>query len=401
MPKYKFEALNADGLRVTGVQVAGTAGLVNAALAKRNLRPVHVAEKKGVMQFEITRRKVPRKELMHFSRQLGAFLKAGISVLEALEVFRAEVTNKLFKKALTEMIEAIEAGETFADAAAVHPEAFPQFYIGILRSAEVTGSLSEVLGELAEYIERDLEARRRVSSALVYPAMVMFMAIGTVVILTVFVMPRFQKFFATFNAKLPLATRLLLGVSKFASQDWYFIAGPLVALFVIFAVSQRTGRGRALRDRAILRLPVVGNLVRFTIVERFCRGLSSMVIAGVPLPDALDVIANGMSNVVYRKGVLAARDSMLEGRGLAEPLAASNLFPSAARQMFKVGEETGTLGEQMLSSAVYFDRELEYKMKQFTAMFEPAVIMFIGLVVGFVAIALVSAMYGIYNQVKV
>ena len=126
-----------------------------------------------------------------------------------------------------------------------------------------------------------------------------------------------------------------------------------------------------------------------------------MVIAGVPLPDALDVIANGMSNVVYRKGVLAARDSMLEGRGLAEPLAASNLFPSAARQMFKVGEETGTLGEQMLSSAVYFDRELEYKMKQFTAMFEPAVIMFIGLVVGFVAIALVSAMYGIFNQIKV
>ncbi len=401
MAKYQYEALSAEGLRVTGVEVADSIGMVNTALAERNLRPIQVIEKKSLLQFEITKKKVPRKDLIHFSRQLGAFLKAGISVLEALEVFRSEVTNKLFKKALAEMIESIEAGETFADAAAAHPEVFPQFYTGILRSAEVTGNLHDVLGDLAEYIDRDLEARRRVTSALVYPAIVLLMAISTVVILAVFVMPRFQKFFATFHAKLPLATRLLLNVSHFASADWYLILGPIVAAFVIIAASQRSPRGRAIRDTIVLRIPVIGNLVQFTVVERFCRGLSSMVIAGVPLPDALDVIAKGTSNAVYRKGILTARESMLEGRGLAEPLAASELFPSAARQMFRVGEETGTLGEQLLTSASYFDAELDYKMKQFTAMFEPAIILFIGFVVGFVAIALVSAMYGIYNQVKV
>src|SRR5579871_5884994 len=350
MAKYKYEALTAEGLRVTGVEVADSIGMVNTALAERNLRPIQVIEKKNLLQFEITKKKVPRKDLIHFSRQLGAFLKAGISVLEALEVFRSEVTNKLFKKALAEMIESIEAGETFADAAAAHPEAFPQFYTGILRSAEVTGNLHDVLGDLAEYIDRDLEARRRVTSALVYPAIVLLMAISTVVILAVFVMPRCQKFFATFHAKLPLATRLLLNVSHFASADWYLILGPIVAAFVIIAASQRSPRGRAIRDTIVLRIPVIGNLVQFTVVERFCRGLSSMVIAGVPLPDALDVIAKGTSNAVYRKGILTARESMLEGRGLAEPLAASELFPSAARQMFRVGEETGTLGEQLLTS---------------------------------------------------
>jgi type IV pilus assembly protein PilC len=362
---------------------------------------VLVAQKKSILQFEVTKKKVPRKDLIHFSRQLGAFLKAGISVLEALEVFRSEVSNKLFQKALSEMIESIEAGQTFADAAAAHPEAFPQFYIGILRSAELTGNLHEVLGDLAEYIDRDLEARRRVTSALVYPMIVVLMAISTVLILTVFVMPKFQKFFQGFNAKLPLATRILLSISHFASHDWYLIVGPLAVIFVGFAASQRTPRGRAIRDTVVLRIPVVGNLVQYTMVERFCRGLSSMVVAGVPLPDALDVIANGTSNSVYRKGILTARESMMEGRGLAEPLAASELFPSAARQMLRVGEETGTLGEQLMTSASYFDQELDYKMKQFTAMFEPAIILFIGFVVGFVAIALVSAMYGIYNQVKV
>ena len=360
-----------------------------------------MVEKKSIWQFEITRRKVPRKDLMHFSRQLGAFLRAGIPVLEGLRVIADETGNKLFKKALIAMAEALEAGETFAEAASAHPEAFPNFYLGILRSAEISGSLDTVLDELSDYIDRDLEARRKITSAMVYPAMVLGMSVVTVVVLTAFVLPRFETFFKSFNAKLPLATRVLLDVSQFLTNWWFAVVVPLSALVVALWLLQRTDRGRSIRDAMLLKTPVVGEVVRYIVVERFCRILCSMAEAGVPLPDALLVITDGTGNAVFKRGILGARDSMMRGEGLATPLAATGLFPSAARQMFRVGEDTGTLDEQLRSAATYFERELDYKIKRFTSFFEPAVIMVVGLIVGFVAIALVSAMYGIYHQVRV
>jgi type IV pilus assembly protein PilC len=401
MPKYRYTALSADGTPVKGVQEALSLGLANVAISERDLQPVHVREKKSIWQFEITRKKVPRKDLMHFSRQLGAFLRAGIPVLDALEALLEETTNKLFGKILREMITALQSGETFGEAASAHPEAFPDFYLGILRSAEMTGNLDTVLDQLSEYIERDVEARRKIVSALVYPAMVMGMSVVTVVVLTAFVLPRFETFFTSFNAKLPLATRLLLDVTHFVSTYWYVIVVPVVAVVVVVILGQRTIRGKAVRDSVLLRMPVLGGVIRFAVIERFCRILTSMVDAGVPLPDALLVITEGTDNDVFRRGLLAAREAMLRGEGLAGPLAETGLFPAAARQMFRVGEETGTLDQQLQIAARFFDRELDYKIKRFTALFEPAVIVMMGLIVGFVAIALVSAMYGIYNQVNV
>jgi type IV pilus assembly protein PilC len=162
-----------------------------------------------------------------------------------------------------------------------------------------------------------------------------------------------------------------------------------------------TARGRELRDSVLLRTPVLGDLITTAILERFCRILCTMVDAGVPIPDALQVTGDATANSVFRRGLFNAREAMLRGEGLAAPLAATQLFPSAARHMFVVGESTGTLDAQLGSAASYFDKELEYKLKHFTSLFEPAVILFVGLVVGFVAIALVSAMYGVFRQVKV
>jgi type IV pilus assembly protein PilC len=162
-----------------------------------------------------------------------------------------------------------------------------------------------------------------------------------------------------------------------------------------------TRRGRQIRDTALLRSPLLGDLVTTAILERFCRILCTMVDAGVPIPDALQVTGDATSNSVFRRGLFNAREAMLRGEGLAAPLAATQLFPTAARHMFVVGESTGTLDQQLGTAASYFDRELEYKLKHFTSLFEPAVILFVGLVVGFVAIALVTAMYGIFRQVHV
>jgi len=194
---------------------------------------------------------------------------------------------------------------------------------------------------------------------------------------------------------------MLLSVANFIENDWYILVGALSAVAVVVFLAIATHQGRAVRDRLLLRLPVVGDLMKTSILERFCRILYSMVSTGVPLPEALQVTSNATTNTVYRSGLADARIGMMRGDGLAGPLSATGLFPPAARHMLRVGESTGTMDDQLESAAIYFDRELDYKLKRFTALFEPAVILFVGIIVGFVAIALISAMYGIYRQVHI
>jgi type IV pilus assembly protein PilC len=401
MAKYKFTATRPDGAKESGVLDALTITMARRALILRNLAPVEVVEKKSILRKEITKEKVPRRELMHFSRQMAVFMKAGIPVLEALEVMTEEMSNKVFQRILAEMADALRGGATFADAAADHTEAFPPYYLGILKSAELTGNLDIVLVQLSDYIDRDIEARRKITSALMYPAIVFVMAIAAVVIITSVVLPKFKSFFASLHATLPLPTRMLLTIAGFVTGDWYWIVAFVAFIIVVVLLASYTTKGREIRDNLILKIPVAGDLVRTSILERFCRILYSMVRAGVPLPDALTVTSDTTTNSVYRHGLEVVRESMMRGEGLSTPLAQSGLFPSAARHMFLVGERTGTMDDQLETAATYFDRELDYKLKRFTALFEPAVIIFVGLIVGFVAIALVSAMYGIYRQVHI
>jgi type IV pilus assembly protein PilC len=401
MGKYKFRAITPEGATVSGIEDALTANMARRALIGRDLAPLEVIEKKSILKYEITREKVPRKELMYFSRQMAVFMKAGIPVLEALEIMTEETGNKVLQRVMAEMADSLRSGETFAGAASQHPEAFPRYYLGILGSAELTGNLDTVLDQLSEYIDRDLEARRRISSALMYPSIVFVFAILAVVIITAYVLPRFKTFFATLNAKLPLPTRMLLSVANFIENDWYILAGAIAVIVVFAVLGWATSGGRDVRDRLLLRLPVVGDLMKTSILERFCRILHAMVTAGVPLPEALQVTGDATTNSVYKRGLFVARGAMMRGEGLAAPLASTGLFPAAARHMFLVGESTGTMDDQLHSAAIYFDRELDYKLKQFTALFEPIVIVFVGLIVGFVAIALISAMYGIYRQVHI
>jgi type IV pilus assembly protein PilC len=401
MAKFRFTAVGPDGATINGIEEALTPGMARRSLLARDLDPVEVTEKKNILQFEITKKKVGRKQLMYFSRQMAVFLRAGIPILDALESISEEMGDKLFKRILGEMADALREGETFAGAAENHPEAFPPFYLGVLRSAEVTGNLDAVLDQLSHYLEREIDARRKISSALMYPSIIMVFAVMVIVVVTTFVLPRFESFFASFHARLPLVTRILIAIAHWFRHWGWTLGIGLAILTILTILARQTDRGRTVRDRLLLKIPVLGELVRYVILERFCRILSSMTKAGVPLLEAVTVTANATNNFVYRHGLDAARQRMLRGEGLAQPLAATGLFPSAARQMFRVGEDTGSLDDQLESAAAYFDRELDYKLARFTSLFEPAVIVLVGIVVGFVAIALISALYGIYRQVRI
>jgi type IV pilus assembly protein PilC len=398
---YRYNALDENGNKVRGTEKAASVSAAHLMLLQRGLQPIEVKEHKNVLKFEITKKMVKRKEVMHFSRQLSVFVEAGIPIMEALELIAEETTDKLFKKVLLDMVAELQAGDTFASAAASHPEAFPRYYVAVLESAELTGTLDTVLLDLAKYLETDMEARSAITSALIYPAVVAVMAVITVVVLATFVLPKFRTFFSSLNAKLPLPTRMLLSISGFVSTWWWAIGAVIVAVVVTFVALRRSGQGRAWLDSVILKLPVAGALVQAAIVERVCRVLASLVTAGVDLPRAMAVTAEASNNAVYNGGLNHIREQMMEGNGLANPLAETGLFPAAARQMFRVGEETGTLDKQLTTAATFYHRELEIKVKHFTSLFEPAIIIFMGLIVGFVAVALVSAMYGIYKQVNV
>jgi len=221
-----------------------------------------------------------------------------------------------------------------------------------------------------------------------------------VLILAGYVLPQFKPLFEELGAELPLATRSLLFVSRFFTDLWFITAGvfAVIAGVLIFLFKHPTGR--IWKDRLVLKIPVIKGIVDYAILERFCRILSAMLAAGVPLPDGLKTTTDATSNVVYKERLELARAQMLEGQGFSQPLIDTELFPGAARQMFKVGEETGTLDMQLSVASEYFDRELDSRIKRFTTMFEPIMIVFVGLIVGFVAVALVSAMYGVLGGLE-
>jgi len=401
VPAFSYSAVLPSGESARGTERAASREAAELALYERDLRDIRVEPKKSLLQRELTAPRVKRDELMHLSRQLGAFIRAGLPLIDAVRTIGAESSNTSVRRMMADVERSLRDGDRFSTCLERHPKIFPEFYRGILRSAELTGQLDSVLDQLATYLERDLEARRKLQSAMIYPAVIAGMSVFTVAVLAGFVLPRFKVFFKSLHAKLPLPTRMLLAFTDFLTSWWWAILATIAGLILIIALALRAEAGRYARDRFVLAVPVLGSTIQYALVERFSRILSSMVGAGVNLPEALRVATESLRNLVFMRALTQVGESMLEGDGLAKPLARTGLFPSTASLMMQVGEETGTLDAQLEATAKYYEGELDYKIKKLTALFEPAIIIVMGAMVGFVAIALVSAMYGIFNQVKV
>ncbi|WGY00240.1 type II secretion system F family protein [Nocardioides sp. QY071] len=401
MPKYAFAGVDLEGNRVKGTEKAASRGDAEVALYQRDLRDLRVTEKKSVLQYEISGPRIKREHVMHLSRQIAAFLRAGLPILDAVHSIGAESENSSVRRMMHDVEDRLRAGERFSDTLERYPKVFPEFYRGIVRSAELTGELDTVLSRLAVYIERDLEARRKIKSALIYPIAVAVMSVVTVLVLSIYVLPKFRDFFADLDAKLPLPTRMLMGFTDFLASWWWVILAVIGAVAVLFVITQRFERGKYVWHAFLLKVPVLGETIQYALVERFCRVMASMVSAGVNLPEAIRVATDSLRNRVFITRLNGVTEQMLEGQGLAGPLARTQLFPGTATSMLRVGEETGSMDTQLEVTAEYYESELDYKIAKLTALFEPIVIVVMGGIVGFVAVALVSAMYGIFNQVQV
>lgn len=399
--KYRYEAESLDGQQVKGQIEAPSVNAARNELAVQGLRVTKISERKG-LQLEITKEKVPLVDIMHFSRQMATFLRSGVPMTEALDNLRMDAENKRFKQILGDVLDRVTAGRSVTEALSLHADVFPPYFMALLGSAELTGRMDEAFDQLHTYIRRDVELTRAVRKALIYPMILLAVAILVVLVIVVFAIPKFAEFFADFDAELPLPTRMLMGVADFVGSPAGLITGVLlVVLGIATTLYIRTPKGRRNLHALQLKIPMVSTVVTYSSTERFTRVLSALLDAGVPLPEALPTSIECANNEVYKERLRVAMEGTLEGRGFADPLASTGLFPNAVIQMVRVGERTGELSDQLSNAAGFYEEELGYAVEKLTAWFEPMMILFIGVVVGFVALAMVSAMYGIYNQVEI
>lgn len=398
--RFRYVAETFDGETVSGELIAASLNAARNELAVQGLKVVKLTERKG-LRMEITKEKVSQVEIMHFCRQMATFLRAGVPITEALDELRLDAKSKRFRQIISDALDRVSAGRSVADALADHDDIFPPYFMAILRSSELTGRMDDAFAELHTYIHRDLELRRQVRKALIYPCILLAMAIGVCLLMVVFAIPRFAEFFEGFGAELPLPTRMLMSVSDFVQSTAGIVTGlVLVVAAAVAFVYFRSDRGRPTFHALQLRIPVVNTVITHSASERFTRVLAALLDAGVALPDALPTAVQCSENSVFKGRLAESIDGILAGQGFAEPLARTELFPRTVVQMVRVGERTGELSLQLQRAAGFYEEELTYAVDKLTAWFEPLVILFIGVVVGFVALAMVSAMYGIYNQVE-
>ncbi len=399
MSKFKYVGETLDGQKIKGEIVAPTVNHARNELAIQGTRVTEISERKG-LNAEITKTKVPAIEVMHFTRQMGTFLRAGVPMTEAIDSVRRGTENKRFAGILSDVLDRVTAGEPVTTALGRHDDIFPPYFMALLGSAELTGRMDHAFDQLHKYIKRDVALTKQVRKALIYPAILMVVAIGVVAIIVVFVIPKFADFFESFDATLPLPTRMLIAIADFVGSPAGLITG--VVLFVAIAGTvayTRTPTGRRKFHGVLLGVPVLNKVIVYSSTERFCRILAVLMEAGVPLGDALPNAIDCSNNLVFREKLTAATEGVLRGEGFTDPIARTEVFPTTMVQMVRVGERTGELTEQLDNVATFYEDELDYAVEKLTEWFEPIVILFIGVVVGFVALAMVSAMYGIYGQV--
>jgi type IV pilus assembly protein PilC len=342
---------------------------------------------------------VSTSDLVLFSRQLSTFLKVGVPITEAIRLLRDGTRSGAFRAALDDINDDIDDGESFSVAISHHPSVFNQLYVDMVRAAEYSGSLDKVLLQIAAYLQRQDTALKKLRSAMIYPAIILTLAVVVCGVLIVVVLPNFVSLFREFHAELPLPTRVLIAVGSFA-QAWRLeivIVAAVIVLGSFFFLQSKPGR--VFWDHFLIRIPVLGSIVVFAIVERFTRTLATMLRAGIPISQTFDVASASAGNIRFKRALESVRQRMVTGDGFSEPLAATGLFAPMVLRMVRVGEETGTLDQSLEQIADFLAEEMDYKVRNMIALMEPSLVIAVGAAVGFVAVSVVLPMYGLLKAV--
>jgi type IV pilus assembly protein PilC len=335
-----------------------------------------------------------------FSRQLALLLESGIDIVTSIDLFRAQATNKVFKGILEEIIANLRGGSSFSEALSKFPKVFPVMYCRTIAAGEQSGNLDTVLRRMADYMERTATATKKVKSAMTYPIVVLVVAVVVVAALVFFVLPTFTSLYSSMDAKLPAITTALLSFANGATKYGVYVLIVLVALVVGVAMYIKTPLGKINWDRLMLRLPVIGPIVQLNELSRCCRTISMLIKVGLPLPDIITMCVQSAGNMIMSQALVGVKQDMLAGEGLAQPMGKRTIFLPLMVQMVAVGEKTGNLGNTLTTVADSYETDADDKTQAAVALLQPAMTIGLAVVVGFIVVAMVSAMYGIYGQLK-
>lgn len=328
------------------------------------------------------------KDVVIFTRQFATMIGAGLPLVQCLSILGNSVENKAFGKKIQDVRQRVETGETFADALRRHPDVWDELYTNMIEAGEVGGILDKILLRLAAYMEKAMALKAKVKSALIYPAIIVTVAVTVVIFLLVFVIPMFGKMFADFGQELPLPTQIVLTMSNFVIEKWYFVFLMPVALFFTYGYIRKTEKGNIFFDKLFIRAPVFGPLIQKVAVAKFTRTMGTLISSGVPIIDGLNITARTAGQKVIELSVLDVIDDIKQGKGLADPLREQGVFPPMVVQMIEVGEQTGALDSMMNKIADFYDEEVDTAVAGLTSMLEPLLMVFLGVVVGFVVVAM-------------
>jgi type IV pilus assembly protein PilC len=390
MAKFQWEGTTRGGDRKRGTMEAESREIVEARLRHDGVTVSRVVREASLGQITIGSG-VSSKDLKIFTRQLATMIDAGLPLVQCLDILAAQTPNKIFARVLYQVKSAVEQGATFSDALKRHPKVFDDLYVNLVAAGEVGGILDTILNRLAVYIEKAVKLRQQVQSAMVYPIGILVVAIGVIAIMLVKVIPTFENMYGEMgpSAKLPAATTFVIALSHGFLNRWYLYAGALGGIVAGGVLMRRTDGGRELFDRALLGLPIIGNVLRKIVVARFTRTLGTLLASGVPILDALDICARTAGNRVVEGGIKKSRDKISEGQDMAGPLAESRVFPSMVVQMIGVGEQTGAMDQMLQKIADFYEEEVDASVSAMTSLIEPVMMAFLGIVVG----GLIIAMY--------
>jgi type IV pilus assembly protein PilC len=401
MPDYTYRGTNRAGASVSGVMQATSKAELQNLLRRQQITPTKMSEKGKEFNLPTFGGGVNAKELAIFTRQFSVMIDAGLPLVQCLEILASQQENQLFQKVLGGTRGSVEGGATLSAAMRQYPKVFDALYVNMVEAGETGGILDTILQRLSTYIEKNVKLQRAVKSALVYPVGVLTVAAGVITLLLWKVVPIFATLFAGLGVDLPLPTKIVIALSNFVGSIFgLLIVVAIVGMGVGLKVWYGTEQGRYAIDFTILRLPVLGILMRKIAVARFTRTLGTLISSGVPILEGLDITAKTAGNAVVERALKKVRRSLEEGKSLTEPLKDSEVFPGMVTQMIAVGEQTGAMDAMLQKIADFYEEEVDAAVKDLLTALEPVMIVFLGLVVGGVVISMYLPLFSLIGKLS-
>jgi general secretion pathway protein F len=401
MPAYPYRALTFEGKLVEGVMEASNDGAVSLKLQEMGLFPVKVGSGKGMSlfsrEFELPwkKKKVRRKDLLVFTQELHTLVKSGFPLDRSLSVLGQLAESEALAAVIQDVLKEVKGGKSFSEGLSKYPEVFPKVYVSMVKAGEAGGMLEEILHRLVDFLETSENLRSYIVGALIYPVLLSAVGIASVTILTLFVVPRFAAIFHDMGMPLPLPMAILKGISDFLSGYWWFALLVIILITGYFKRFRSSARGRLMWDRWLLRLPLIGAVVRKVEVARFTRTLGTLLHGGVPLLQAMTIVRDIIGNQGIATMIEPIRNGIKKGEGISQPMKQSGVFPPLAMHLIAVGEESGKLDTMLVQVSDIYDNEVRNGVKNLISFFEPALILVMGIIIGTIVVSMLLAIFSI------